>query len=163
MKVVKEHQTLMNRNDKENRCKRLLLGDVPEEDVSINDTVCETDNEKVEEVFNIMNVNEIVPSNIKRIGKKDQRRPRYILLDFTNKNERNRVKKESEKLKEDNQFFIKADRPKREREEYKRLYKIKEELEMDRPGRPVEIKYGKLYVENILVDQIEPENRFSLL
>ena len=44
---------------------------------------------------------------------------------------------------------------KKEREEYKRLFQIKQRLENDSEDRMVEIKYGKLYVDEVIVDQIE--------
>ena len=112
-----------------------------------------------------MEVEDVIVSHQKRIGAKDQgaeRRARFILLEFMDNNDRNKVKKESEKLKanEDTKlFYLKADKTKKEREEYKRLNKMKEELEKDNPERKkIEIKYGKLYVNEAVVDRVETEN-----
>ena len=51
-------------------------------------------------------------------------------MEFNDRNDRNRVKKASTILQRTStNFFIKADRPKQEREEYKRLYRMKQLLE----------------------------------
>ena len=49
-------------------------------------------------------------------------------------------------------FYLKADRSKEEREEYKRLRDVKKGLLEE--GKTAEIKYGKLYVDDTCVDQI---------
>ena len=131
VKILKEHHNTMDRNDRESRSKRLLLGGVEEGQVEINETVCKNDDEKVNEIFSMINQTEGVPIHVvnsKRIGKKEENgRPRYILLEFQNSKDRNYMKNESENLKGNGYpFFLKADRKKLEREEYKRLYAIKE-------------------------------------
>ena len=164
VKVLKEHQVTLARTDKNNRFKRLLLSGVPEEQITINSVTLKNDKEKVEEILKTMQVNDVKIAHQRRIGAKDQgteKRPRYLLLEFINSSDRNKVKNESMKLKENEDtklFYIKADKTKKEREEYKRLYKIKEQLEKDSDGKTVEIKYGKLYVDGIVVDKIETEN-----
>ena len=98
------------------------------------------------------------------IGKKDQgtdNRPRYLLVEFANATDRNSVKKNSEILKENDDtknFYMKADSTKKEREEYERLYDLKKKLEEDDPGKSVRIDYGKLYVEDNVVDQVHTAN-----
>ena len=50
-------------------------------------------------------------------------------------------------------YFIKADKTKLEREEYKRLFLIKGRLEDD--GRTVDIRYGRLIVDGgTFIDEI---------
>ena len=69
------------------------------------------------------------------------------------------TKKQSEELKKHDdtkKFYLKPDRSKKEREEYKRLNGVKDRLEQE--GKAAEIKYGKLYVEDTCVDQINTEN-----
>ena len=102
-----------------------------------------------------MNVNEISPGNVKRIGKKEETRPRQILLEFTSNKERNYVKKKSVELNDSRHpFFLKADRPKAERLENRRLNTVKTRLELDGSYKNVDIKYGKLYVDGTFVDQV---------
>ena len=166
VKAIKEHQVTLARHDKANRFKRLLLSGVPEEPITINDVRLENDKEKVEEILKTIQANDVVIADTKRIGAKDQgaqKRPRYILLEFVSSNDRNRVKKEGEKLKQNDDtktFFFKADKTKKEREEYKKLYNMKEQLEKEDGSKVVEIKYGKLYVDEICVATIETENDF---
>ena len=85
------------------------------------------------------------------------------MLEFLSSADRNKVKKESEKLKnrdDTKNFFLKADKTKKERDEYKRLYKVKEQLEKDEPNKKVEINYGKLLVDGTPVDKIDTANDF---
>ena len=169
VKVLKEHHVTMGRNDKEKRFKRLLLSGVSEEQITIDGVACENDKEKVSEIFKIMQVEDVILSDCKRIGAKDRgqdKRPRFILLDFMNASDRNRTKRASAKLKENKEterFFLKIDKTKKEREEYTRLYKIKEQLQNDDKDKVVEIKFGKLYVDETIVDQVETENNDFLL
>ena len=157
--TLKEHQKYLSRTDKEARSRRLILAGIPEGNVKINDTETSDDKEKVEEVLRVVNAG-IFSANIKRIGKKDQgieKRPRFLLLEFGSSNDRHAVKKNSHKLKENQDtknFHMKADSTRKEREEYKRLYKVKKRLEEEDPGKSVKIEYGKLYVEDTVVDQI---------
>ena len=165
-KVLKEHQTTLARNDKNDRAKRLLLSGVPETDISINGVRTENDTEKIEQIFNVMELENVCVRSQKRIGAKDQgaeKRPRFILIEFASIDERNRTRKESDKLKncEDTKmFYWKADKTKKEREEYKRLFNMKKQLEDDEnyKDKNVEIKYNKLYVDGKVIDQVQTEN-----
>ena len=117
-KVLKEHQTTLARNDKNDRAKRLLLSGVPETDISINGVRTEKDTEKIEQILNVMELENVRVTSQKRIGAKDQgaeKRPRFILIEFASIGERNRARKESNKLKncEDTRmFYWKADKTK---------------------------------------------------
>ena len=166
--VVKEQQKTLIRNDKEARGKRLMLAGVPEGKTKINGVESENDREKVEEVMNILNSNDIKINNLRRIGKKDQGtgdRSRYLQLEFGSINDRNSVKKKSENLKnnEDTKnFFMKADLTKKEREEFKRLYSEKKRIEEDDPNKSVKIEHGKLYVDGTVVDYVQTANNYFL-
>ena len=168
VKVLKEQQTNMARSDKNDRFKRLLLSGVPEGSVKINGKECGVDQEKIHEVLSTLQVGVVNLVGHRRVGSKDQgadQRPRYIILEFISSAERNKVRKACDKLKDNQdtkQFFLKADKTKKERDEYKRLYKIKEQLEKDEPNKKVEISYGKLLVDGIAVDKVETENDFLL-
>ena len=157
--TLKEHQKYLSRTDKQARSKRLILAGVPEGNVKINEAESSDDKVKVEEILRVVNAG-IENANIRRIGKKDQgidNRPRYLLLEFGSADDRHSVKKNSHKLKENQDtknFYMKADSTKKERDEYKRLYEVKKRLEEEDPGKAIKIEYGKLYVENTVVDQI---------
>jgi hypothetical protein len=107
---------------------------------------------------------DITPVSIRRIGNKDQgaeKRPRFIVIEFASSDDRNKVKKVSDKLKENEDtknYYLKADKTKKEREEYKRIYDMKKKIEEEEPGKKVEINYGKLYVDGTVVSKIETEN-----
>ena len=165
--AVKEHQVTISRNDKEQRMKRLLVGGIPEEEpFTVGEEEFQDDESKVKAIFKIMNVNTTV-QNIRRIGNKDRgndKRPRFILLEFKSFNERNEVKKASDKLKvlEDTKYIrIKADSSKQERNEYTRLYGIRAIIAED-PDKVVEIKNGKLYVNDEEMDKISIGTNYFL-
>lgn len=168
--ILKEHQSTLSRNDKDARSRRLILAGVPETEVTINDITLENDKDKVEEVMKILDPEEenIRPVNVRRIGKKDQgaeARSRYLLLGFANTSDRNKVKKNSDKLKEredTKNFYLKADLTKQQRDEYKRLYDTKKRIEDDDPDKDVKIEYGKLYVDNIVVDHVADDKKHFL-
>ena len=113
-----------------------------------------------------MELENVCVTSQKRIGAKDQgaeKRPRFILIEFASIDERNRTRKESDKLKncEDTKmFYWKADKTKKEREEYKRLFNMKKQLEDDEnyKDKNVEIKYNKLYVDGKVIDKVQTEN-----
>ena len=71
-KVLKEHQTTLARNDKNDRAKRLLLSGVPETDISINGVRTEKDTEKIEQILNVMELENVRVTSQKRIAAKDQ-------------------------------------------------------------------------------------------
>ena len=149
--------------------KRLLVGGMTEEEpLIINEISYENDDSKVEAMLRVMEVNDVPIMNIKRIGNKDRgndKRPRFIMIEFNNFNERNKVKKASEKLKqneETKQLRIKADSSKKEREEYTRLYSIKKKILEEDPGKIVEIKNGKLYVNDEVMDEVAKESNYFL-
>ena len=158
-KALKEHQKTLAQTDKGERSKRLILAGMPEEDVVINDMTLKDDREKAEEVLRVLNV-DVPIFSIKRIGKKDQgaeKRPRYLMLDFRSTSDRNQVKVKSKELKEredTKMFYLKADLTKKTRDEYKRLHGIKQKLIEENPEKAIKIEYGKLYVDEVLVDQI---------
>ena len=165
-KVVREQQKTLARNDKDVRAKRLILAGIPEEKVKINGIELEKDDEKINELMKILGFENIKIVNSFRIGKKDQgidKRPRYIILEFSNAKDRNAVKKNSETLKnrEDTKmFFLKADSTKKTREQYKKLYDTKKKIEEDDPHKKVRIEHGKLIVDEVVIDQVCTENDF---
>ena len=162
-KTLKEHQKTLAQNDKSARYKRLILAGMPEEEVEINGNKLNNDREKVLEVLKIMKL-EINSVNVRRIGKKDQgaeKRPRYIMLEFSSIDERNQVKKKSSVLKDNEctkSLYLKADLTKKTREEYKRLYEMKDRILEESPDKAVKIDYGKLYVNDVVIDQIDDKD-----
>ena len=54
---------------------------------------------------------------------------------------------------------IKADLTKQDREEYGRLFKFKEDLEKNNPGKLVTYDKAKVYLENKMVDQFKSSSK----
>ena len=123
------------------------------------------DRDKVLKVLSVLGTN-ITSVNVRRIGKKDQgaeKRPRYIIVEFGTNDERNEVKKKSSTLKDyeaTKSFYFKADLTKKTREEYARLYELKKRIMEETPDKQVKIDYGKLYVDDVVVDQLEDNQNF---
>ena len=160
-KTLLENQKSLSQNDKNARIKRLLLFGMPEGDIVLNGESCKSDSEKVEQLLGMINTDDIGPIDVRRIGKKDQgpdNRPRYLLIEFSNITDRNTIKQNSDALKNNNEtknFYLKADQPKKTREEYKRLHETKNRVLAENAEREVKIEYGKLYVDGVVVDQVE--------
>ena len=78
------------------------------------------------------------------------------------------MKKASAQLKEIpalKHIYIKADMAKAEKSELTRLYKIKEKMEEEEEensDRTFEIKNGKLYVDNNVIDRVNTEKTYFL-
>ena len=164
-KALREHQKTLVRTDKDARAKRLILAGVSEDETTINGVEFDNDDDKVAEVMKVLEVEDVSIANSRRIGKKDQggeNRPRYLLIEFHTASDRNKVRKKSEKLKENDDtklLYLKADSTKKEREEYKRLYDLKKRIEEEDATKEVRIEYGKLYVGEQVVDEVSTENK----
>ena len=163
-KALREHHKTLVRNDKDARSKRLILAGMPETRTVINDVEMNDDDSKVREIMRILDAGDLKVMNTRRIGNKDQgtdNRPRYILIEFSCFKDRNYVKKNSAKLKDRDDtktLFLKADSTKKQREEYKRLYDLKKQNEQEDPQKAVRIDYGKLYVDDTIIDQVATDN-----
>lgn len=165
IEALKEQQIFLSRIDKDNRLKRLLISGVDEnKSLKDSETVATNDKDKVSLILKAIEINEIVPLRVKRIGNPDHAnpgRPRFICMEFQNWDDRNKVKRSGEKLKNIpnlKHIFFKADVSKIERQEYGRLYKEKERLEKAYPGRSILIDYGKLMLDGIEIDRIKTCN-----
>lgn len=161
-KSVKEQQKFLARTDKDNRLKRLLLAGVPEkENIKIGNEVAASDRDKVDLIIKSCGIDNITVERVRRTGALDRgtdKRPRFILIEFNSWSERNRVKKEGEKMKDNPEtkyYFFKADLSKEEKEEYARLYRLKENITKENPASAVEVKYGKLFVNSVPVDKVK--------
>ena len=112
-------------------------------------------------IIKTIGVEDVKIERARRIGSTDRgedKRPRFISIEFNWWSERNRVKQAGEKLKEHpeaKKYYFKADVSKHERDEFKRLVKLKERIEKDDPQKKVEIKYGKLFVNETQIDKIK--------
>ena len=164
-KTLKEHQKTLAHNDKDARMKRLLLSGMPEGEVELNGEKLNTDPEKVSKLLNIINPDGVGSVNVRRIGKKDQgpeARARYLIIEFANVSDRNVIKQKSSSLKDNEEtqnFFLKADQPKKTREEYRRLHETKRRVLDENSERDVKIEYGKLLVDGVVVDQVDDSNQ----
>ena len=159
-KSVKNQQKFLARADKDNRLKRLLIAGVPEEkNITIKGEVATNDRDKASLIIKSCGIKDVKTERVRRIGALDRgtdKRPRFILIEFNSWTDRNLVKKAGDNLKdhpETKYYFFKADVSKEDKEEYTRLYKVKEAITKDNPDSVVEIKYGKLFVDNVQVDK----------
>ena len=89
----------------------------------------------------------------KRIGKPDQsaeKRPKFLLLHFTNPQQRDAVKRNAYKLRQISHLAhirLKTILTRGEREKYTKAFKIRDQIVKEQPGRSVEFTKGTLYVD----------------
>ena len=160
--VITKQQSLIIQHDRSARSKRLIVCGIPEEDVwELQGETVSTEMGKVELVLKYLQKQDIKPVYVKRVGNPDQgpqKRPRYLLVEFKEKCERNEVMNVSNLLKEDEEtkkLRIKSDLTKTERDEYARIYKEKENIEKQDSSAIVVIDKGKLLVNGNVVDQLK--------
>ena len=159
--IITKQQSLIVQHDRSARSKRLIVCGIPEEEWQLHGETGKTEVQKMELVLNYLHKREIRPVYAKRVGNPDQgpqKRPRYLLVEFKDKIERNEVMDAASLLKEDDEtkkLRIKSDLTKAEREEYTRLYKEKEKIESNDNNATVVIEKGKLLVNGSVVDQLK--------
>ena len=84
--------------------------------------------------------------NCRRTGNKDQGpeiRPRFLIVEFLRQRERNEVKAAAHRLKDIphlEKIRIKADQTKDERDEYKRIYDLRDKLAKENPEKTVVVE-----------------------
>ena len=160
--IVNKQQSVILQHDRSARYKRLILSGIPEgENWQFQGETGSTEKEKVGLLLKFLQKDEIEPVFSKRIGNPDQgpqKRPRYILVEFKDQLERNEVKKAARLLNENELtrgIRIKADLSKKEREEYTRLYKLKENMVSQDSNCGAEVVKGKLVVNGNVIDQVK--------
>ena len=159
--VITKQQSLIVQHDRDARSKRLIISGISQQEWELHGQTADTEKDKVKLVLNYLHKGDIDPVYAKRIGNKDQgpqKRPRYLLVEFKDKSDRNEVMTASSELKNDEEtkkIRIKADLTKAEREEYSRIYKEKEKLESEDNTATVIFERGKLIVNGTVVDQLK--------
>ena len=158
--VITKQQSLIVQHDRDARAKRLIVCGIPEQDWELHGETVSAEKDKVQLVLNYLRKDEIYPVYVKRVGNQDQgpqKRPRYLLVEFKDKSDRNEVMTVSGMLKDDEEtkkLRIKADLTKTERDEYARIYKEKEKIESEDTDATVIFEKGKLIVNGTVVDQL---------
>ena len=168
--VVTRQQAYIAKQDKMCRLKNVLIGGLSEGNaLEYNETVANTDNDKVELVLSALGKSSINIAHCRRVGTEDQGhegRGRFLLVEFLNQSDRNAVRTASAQLsgiEALKHIRIKADLTKEEREEYKRLYASKDTLAASHPDENVRVDKGKLYVGDNVVDQINTTTKIFLV
>ena len=161
-RVVNMQQGYIVQQDRAVRQKRLLICGLSEtEPLKYAEEVANTDWERVEMIFKALNLSLDILITITRIGSPDQgpgNKSRYLMIEIKDKESRIKVKESSNKLhniEELKHIRMKADLTKRDREEYSRLFKLKETLEKDNPEKTVRYEKGKIIMENETVDEFK--------
>ena len=164
--VINKQQGYIIQQDKLIRQKRLLISGLSEsENVTYHEEEGKTDTEKVEIILRVLGVSMDKVVFHKRVGALDrgpENRPRYILMEFKDEETRKHVKENSRKLngiEELKHIRIKADLTKEDRNEYSRLFKLKEDLEKDNPEKCVRYEKGKIYLEDEIVDEFKSSSK----
>ena len=114
--------------DRERRSQNIMIFGVKEEGVlKIGSKALKEDKEKVSGILDFLGENDSVMNSYVRLGKEKGKRPIKVFLN--SKSSVFRILKNASKLKTLNdKIFIKPDKTRKEREEFQRLGKRKEEL-----------------------------------
>ena len=164
--VINLQQGYIIQQDKLVRQKRLLISGLSESDTLTHESEsAEDDAQKLELILKLFNVSMSKVISFKRVGSPDRgpdNRPRYLLIELVDVETRKEIKdncsilKTIETLKH---LYIKADLSKKDREEYSRLFKLKEKLEKDNPSKSITYNKGKIYMENEVVDEFKTSSK----
>ena len=161
--VITKQQSLLVKQDKNTRLKNVIVAGLSEnESLCHNGDEATTDEEKLNLIFNYLkapSLHHIEFVRCHRIGNPDQgpsNLPRFLLIEFKNQDDRNKVKTAGTNLKDIpalKHIRIKADLTKAERDEYKRLYDLKDKLCEDYPTATVVIEKGTVKLNGEVVDK----------
>ena len=154
--IVSKQQRKIFSQDKNVRLKNLVFAGLSETK-PIQDAI--TDIEKITLILHALELNDVDVLSCRRTGNKDQGpedRPRFLIVEFLRQGERNKVKSAANKLKDIphlKNIRIKADLTKSERDEYKRIFDLKDTLAKENPNKIVVIEKGTVKMDGIVVDK----------
>lgn len=164
--VVTKQQSHISSQDKNARFKNIVIAGLCENallDENGNE-IASADEEKVQVVLDALQLDDIQFNHCRRTGNKDQgpqARPRFLIVEFQKQNDRNKVRSGAHLL---NNFQhlknlrIKADLSKAERDEYKRLYGVKDKLVAENPLATIVVEKGLLKMDGVQVDKYSVKN-----
>ena len=166
-KVVVKQQSQIAIQEKNNRLKNVVVGGLDENNpLVVEGNSASTDSEKVKLILNYLNLGRIDFTRCRRTGNKDQgpqKRPRFLIVEFTKQSDRNEVKAAGSQLQTIpalNDIRIKADLTKDERAEYKRLYDLRDKLTQDNPGKVVVVDRGVVKLDGQEIDKFKAPSVF---
>ena len=166
-KVVIKQQSQIAIQEKNIRLRNVVIGGLDEEKtITVNENTASTDNEKVKLILNALNLSNIDFVRCRRTGNQDQgpqRRPRFLIVEFSKQSDRNAVKAGGSQLQgipDLKGIRIKADLTKDERAEYKRLYDLRDELTKNYPGKVAIVDRGVLKLDGQEVDKYKTPTVF---
>ena len=159
--VVTKQQYHISLQDKNARQKNVVIAGLTEDKLKDENSneIASSDEEKVRVVLEALGLEDIIFNHCRRTGNKDQGpqdRPRFLIIEFQKQSDRNKVRAAAHLLTNFphlKNLRIKADLNKAEREEYKRLYEVKDKLAADNPNADVIIEKGLLKMDGVQVDK----------
>ena len=135
--------------------------------MALNGSVASSDNEKVNLILDALNVGDKEFVRCRRTGNQDQslqKRPRFLVVEFSTQLDRNAVKAEGSRLHqipELRNVRIKADLTKDERTEYRRLYDLRDQLTRDNPDKTAIVDKGVVRLDGHEIDRYKtPSSSF---
>ena len=156
--IAIKQQRKIATQDKSNRLKNLVLAGISE-NAPLQEA--DTDMQKVMLILKALDLDYVDVISCRRTGNKDQgpeNRPRFLIVEFLKQHQRNKVKLAAPKLKEIpylKDIRIKADLTKEERDEYKRIYDLRDQLEIDNPGKEVTVDKGSVIMDGNVMDKFK--------
>ena len=156
--VVTKQQTKIAIEDKKSRSRNLVFAGLSETESLVGAT---TDKDKVKYILDTIDLSHINICSCRRTGNKDkgpQDRPRFLIVEFPDQHSRNAVRSAASQLNSIaslKEIRIKADLNKAERDEYKRIYDLRDKLRTENPDATVEVTKGSVIMNGSEIDKFK--------
>ena len=125
----------------------------------LGDSGAETDRDKVRHILDQISLQHVKINSCRRTGNKDQgpqQRPRFLIVELPNQDMRNEFKSAGSKLNDIEHLKnirVKADLSKEERNEYKRIYDLRDKLSEENPTATVVVTKGVVLMNGTEIDK----------
>ena len=159
-KVVVKQQSHIANQDKKERLRNVVIAGLSESE-PLTSGGPTTDREKIDHILENLNIQHVDVVNCRRTGNKDQGpqdRPRFLIVELKTQAMRNELKYAGPKLNSIEHLKnirIKADLNKAERTEYKRIYDLKDKLQLENPNDTVQVNKGVLTLNGTQIDKFK--------
>ena len=158
--IVAKQQSQIAYQNKKERLRNVVLAGLSETEPLGQDNLT-TDRDKVRYILDQLDLHHVTIASSRRTGNKDQgpqERPRFLVVELTNQDMRHEFKAAGTKLNNIDHLKhirVKADLSKGERDEYKRLYDLKDKLQQENPGATVLVDKGAVLINGTQIDKFK--------
>jgi hypothetical protein len=162
--IIINMQSSLNRIDSDKRITNIMVSGLSENNITDNGTELKNDAEKVERLFEVMNVDaatisslDIATLEMSRIGQQNESVTRLLKIDVKSKATRDRILDKAKDLKGKNEpwkrVYVKKDVHIVYAKENQRLNNRRKDLREKNPSSDIKILDGKLLIDDRVVDR----------